>query len=82
MTREDLIREYTDLYEKRKGIRAAFAELEERMEDLRREFNKDTAWMEAISDRFDMLYGCRSNYPDKIPYHLHVYLDKGEEVPE
>lgn len=82
MTREDLIREYKDMYEKRKSIAKELDALGDAIAELKAEYEREGRWMDAVSDRFDMLYGCRSNYPDKIPYHLHVYLDGGEEVPE
>lgn len=81
MEREYLIEEYRRLFEKRQSLTEEIEDLAERIRALQAEREFDRRWLNAVEERFDSLYGCESE-KDSIPWHLHVYIEKGMEVPE
>ena len=81
MNREHLIEEYKRLYASREERRNEIDVLRERIRLLNEVDEFDRRWMDSIEERFDGLYGCNSDN-DNVKWHLHCYVERGEEVPE
>ena len=80
MEREYLIEEYKRLHTLREERRQEIETLRERIRVLTEVDEFDRRWMDSIEERFDGLYGC--NFNDNVQWHLHCYVERGEEVPE
>lgn len=81
MERNDIIEEYRKVLHRRKSINEEIENLMEKVNDLKRERDRDQRWLEALEERFDAIYGCHSGNKN-IPWRLHCYMDSDAEVPE
>ena len=81
MTREEMIQEYRDLCALQEERRKALDELYDRIKAIKEVQEFDQRWLNAIEERFDREFGCRSGNKN-VRWHLHCYIANGEEVPE